>query len=169
MDFFGLTIPSYSWQTVLGSAISGVFLGAMYALVALGLTLIYGVLHNINFAHGAMLMLAMYGVYFLWSGLGIDPYLGLPIIVPVAFVLAYGLQRGVIGRVSHGRDEITLLVTLGIAIIIENGALFAFSATERQVMVPYDLDGFDLGVPLPRPAAELSRTPSQATEPSLNT
>lgn len=146
MDFFGLTIPSYSWQTVLGSAISGVFLGAMYALVALGLTLIYGVLHIINFAHGAMLMLAMYGVYFLWSGLGIDPYLGLPIIVPAAFVLAYALQRCVIGPVSHGRDEITLLVTLGIAIIIENGALFAFSATERQVMVPYDLDGFDLGV-----------------------
>ena len=64
MDFLGL--PSYSWETVAGSAISGVFLGAIYALVALGLTIIYGVLHIINFAHGAMLMIAMYAVFFLW-------------------------------------------------------------------------------------------------------
>ncbi len=144
MDFLGL--PSYSWETVLGSAISGVFLGSVYALVALGLTLIYGVLHIINFAHGAMLMLAMYAVFFLWSALGIDPYLALLIVVPAGFVFGYALQRGVIGRFSHGRDEITLLVTLGIAIMIENGALFAFSATERQVQVPYDFDGIDFGV-----------------------
>ncbi len=100
MDFFGLTIPSYSWQTVLGSAISGVFLGAMYALVALGLTLIFGVLHIINFAHGAMLMLAMYGVYFLWSELGIDPYLGL-ITISATFILILLLRpTGLFGQRS---------------------------------------------------------------------
>ena len=59
MDVFGITLPGYGWETVLGSAISGVFLGSVYALVALGLTLIYGVLHIINFAHGSLLMLAM--------------------------------------------------------------------------------------------------------------
>ncbi len=141
-----LGLPTYSWPTVLGSAVSGVFLGATYALVALGLTLIYGVLHIINFAHGALLMLAMYGVWFLWSGLGLDPYLAIPVIAPLAFLAGYALQRLVIGPVSRGRDEITLLVTLGVAIVIENAALFFFSASERQVMVPYDLDGIDLGV-----------------------
>jgi branched-chain amino acid transport system permease protein len=146
MDILGLHIPLYSWQTVLGSAISGVFLGAIYALVALGLTLIYGVLHIINFAHGAILMLAMYAVFFAWHFLGVDPYLAMLIVVPGAFVFGYGLQRCVIGQTSHGRDEIILLVTLGISIIIENAALFFFTANERSVQVPYDLDGIDLGV-----------------------
>jgi len=146
MDLFGIDIPTYGWQTVLGSAISGVFLGSIYALVALGLTLIYGVLHIINFAHGSLLMLAMFAVFFLWNGFGIDPYLAMLIVVPGGFLFGYGLQRSVIGRTSHGRDEIILLVTLGISIIIENTALFFFSASERSVRVPYDLDGIDLGV-----------------------
>lgn len=146
MDFLGINIPSYGWDTVLGSAISGVFLGSIYALVALGLTLIYGVLHIINFAHGALLMLAMYAVFYLWLFLGIDPYLAMLIVVPGGFLFGYVLQRSVIGKASHGKDEIILLVTLGVSIIIENAALFFFSATERSVRVPYDLDGIDLGV-----------------------
>ena len=146
MEIFGLQLPSYGWETVLGSAIGGIFLGAIYALVALGLTLIYGVLHIINFAHGAMLMLAMYAVYFLWAVFGIDPYLAMAVVVPGGFLFGYGVQRFVIGQASHGRDEIILLITLGIAIVIENGALFAFSADEHLVQVPYDLDGIDLGV-----------------------
>jgi branched-chain amino acid transport system permease protein len=146
MEFLGFELPSYGWQTVLGSAIGGVFLGSIYALVALGLTLIYGVLHIINFAHGALLMLAMYAVYFLWSAFGIDPYVAMLIVVPGGFFFGYGLQRFVIGKASHGKDEIILLVTLGVAIVIENAALFFFSGTERSVRVPYDLDGIDLGV-----------------------
>ena len=62
--------------------INGLMFGAIYALVALGLTLIYGVLHIINFAHGALLMLAMYAVYFLFNLLGIDPYLALLLVIP---------------------------------------------------------------------------------------
>ena len=142
----GFEIPTYGWQTVAGSAISGVFLGSIYALVALGLTLIYGVLHIINFAHGSLLMLAMYAVFFVWAGLGIDPYLAMLLVVPGGYLFGYALQRGVIGQVSHGRDEIILLVTLGVAIVIENAALFFFSANQRAVQVPYDLDGIDLGV-----------------------
>ncbi len=146
MEILGIEVPGYGWETVLGSAISGVFLGSVYALVALGLTLIFGVLHIINFAHGSLLMVAMYAVFFLWHGFGVDPYLAMAIVVPGGFVFGYGLQRFVIGRSSHGRDEIVLLVTLGIAVVIENGALFAFSADERLVQVPYDFDGIDLGV-----------------------
>lgn len=146
MDILSWPLFGYNLGTVLGSAVSGIFLGAIYALVALGLTLIYGVLHIINFAHGSLLMLAMYAVYGLYAYFGIDPYVAMVIVVPLGFVFGYGLQRGVIGRSSHGRDEITLLVTLGVAIVIENAALFLFSADERQVKVPYDFDGIDLGV-----------------------
>lgn len=146
MDFLGINLPSYGFNTVMGSAISGVFLGAVYALVALGLTLIYGVLHIINFAHGSLLMLAMYAVFFLWSGWGMDPYVAMLIVVPLGFCFGYALQYSVIAKTSHGRDENILLVTLGISIIMENLALFFFSSNERQVQVPYDLDGFDLGV-----------------------
>ena len=146
IDFLGISLQSYSWQTVLGSSISGVFLGSIYALVALGLTLIYGVLHIINFAHGSLLMLAMYAVFFLWNILGIDPYLAMFIVVPGGFLFGYALQRTVIGKAGHGKDEITLLVMLGVSIVMENTALFFFTATDRSVRVPYDLDGFDLGV-----------------------
>ena len=146
IDFLGISLQSYSWQTVLGSSISGVFLGSIYALVALGLTLIYGVLHIINFAHGSLLMLAMYAVFFLWNIFGLDPYLSMLIVVPGGYLFGYTLQRTIIGKASHGKDEITLLVMLGVSIVMENTALFFFTATDRSVRVPYDLDGFDLGV-----------------------
>ena len=106
------------------SVLNGLTTGAVYALIALGLTLIYGVLHIINFAHGAALMAALYGVYFLHQLLGIDPYLALPVMIPAMFALGYALQRWVIGVASHGKDENILLVTLGLAIVLENLALF---------------------------------------------
>ena len=87
------------------SVLNGLTTGAVYALIALGLTLIYGVLHIINFAHGACLMLALYAVYFLKESWGIDPYLALPIVVPGMFALGYALQRVVINRAGHGKDE----------------------------------------------------------------
>src|SRR5687768_17847573 len=102
---------------LLPAVINGLALGAVYALIALGLTLIYGVLHIINFAHGSLLMLALYAAFFLHAAAGIDPYLALPIVVPLLFVVGYGLQRFVIGRASHGKDENILLVTLGVSVI----------------------------------------------------
>jgi branched-chain amino acid transport system permease protein len=119
------------------SALNGLTTGAVYALIALGLTLIYGVLHIINFAHGAALMVALYGVYFLHQRLGIDPYLSLPVMVPAMFAAGYVLQRLVIGRASHGKDENVLLVTLGIAIVLENLALFFFKSDTQTIDTPY--------------------------------
>lgn len=121
------------------SLLNGLTTGAVYALIALGLTLIYGVLHIINFAHGASLMLALYGVYFLKEQFGLDPYLALPLVVPAMFVLGYGLQRIVINRASHGRDENILLVTLGLAIVMENLALLFFKSDTRSIDTAYTL------------------------------
>jgi branched-chain amino acid transport system permease protein len=122
---------------LLASLLNGLTQGAVYALVALGLTLIYGVLHIINFAHGALLMAALYGVFFLNARLGLDPYAALPVMVPAMFVAGYGLQRFVIGRAGHGRDENILLVTLGLAIVLENAALALFKSDTRTVETAY--------------------------------
>ena len=130
---------------VVPSVLNGMTTGAVYALIALGLTLIYGVLHIINFAHGASLMLALYGVYLLRQHLGIDPYMALPVMVPGMFVLGYVLQRVVINRASHGKDENILLVTLGISIVMENLALLAFQSDTRTIDTAYTLSTVQIG------------------------
>lgn len=137
---------------IVPSVLNGLTTGALYALVALGLTLIYGVLHIINFAHGALLMIGLYAVYFLHSSFGIDPYVSLLIVPPAMFALGYALQRGIIGRASHGRDENILLVTLGLSIVIENLALFVFRSDTRSVDTPYSFEVIEiLGAFLPLP------------------
>ena len=129
----------YDASILFPSLLNGLTTGAVYALIALGLTLIYGVLHIINFAHGAALMVALYAVYFLKERLGIDPYLALPLVVPGMFVFGYGLQRLVINRASHGKDENILLVTLGLSIIMENLALLFFKSDTRTIDTAYTL------------------------------
>jgi len=137
---------------IIPSVLNGLTTGGLYALVALGLTLIYGVLHIINFAHGALLMLGLYAVYFLNVQFGIDPYAALLIVPPAMFALGYALQRGIIGRASHGRDENILLVTLGLSIIIENLSLFFFRSDTRTVDTPYSFDVIEIfGAFLPYP------------------
>ncbi len=127
------------------SVLNGLTTGAVYALIALGLTLIYGVLHIINFAHGAALMVALYAVYLLKQAWGIDPYLALPIVVPGMFALGYALQRVVINRASHGKDENILLVTLGLAIVLENLALLLFKSDTRSIETAYTLSTVAIG------------------------
>ncbi len=127
------------------SVLNGLTTGAVYALIALGLTLIYGVLHIINFAHGAALMVALYAVYLLKTHFGIDPYLALPLVVPGMFVLGYALQRGIINRAGHGKDENILLVTLGLSIVLENLALLVFKSDTRTIETPYTLTTVAIG------------------------
>ena len=117
---------------LIAAILNGLLTGAVYALVALGLTLIYGVLHIINFAHGALLTAAVRGLFRLHQ-LGIDPYLAAFMLAPALFALGYALQRFVIGPASHGDDRNILLVTLGLAIVIENALLYAFRADTRTI------------------------------------
>lgn len=133
---FGILFPAL---------LNGLTTGAVYALVALGLTLIYGVLHIINFAHGAALMMALYGVYFLKQSFGLDPYFALLPMVAVMFVAGYALQRGIVNRAAHGKDENILLVTLGLSIVLENLALLAFKSDTRTIETPYTLATVAIG------------------------
>ena len=125
--------------------INGFMFGAIYALVALGLTLIYGVLHIINFAHGAMLMLALYSAYFLFKILNIDPYVAILIVTPASFIFGYVIYRWGIGKLSGGKDQNILLITLGLSIILENAALFFFTGDQQTISLSYSYDSFDLG------------------------
>jgi branched-chain amino acid transport system permease protein len=127
------------------AAINGLLMGGIYTLVASGLTLIYGVLHIINFAHGSMLMLAMFAVYFLLTKAGIDPYLALIIMVPGMYALGYLLYRHMIGKLSLGRDENILLITLGLSILLENLALLFFKGDSRTISLAYSDKMIELG------------------------
>jgi branched-chain amino acid transport system permease protein len=132
--------------TILGAAaINGLLIGGIYTLVASGLTLIYGVLHIITFAHGSMLMLAMFGVYYLLMKLGIDPYMSLIIMVPAMYLLGYLLYKLLIGRLAQGKDENILLITLGLSILIENLALMFFKGDTRTISVSYSDTMVELG------------------------
>jgi len=143
-------IPS---TILIPAVLNGLMMGAVFALVALGLTLIYGVLHIINFAHGALLTAAMFAAYFAYSLLGLDPYAAAVLLTPLFFGLGYVLQRFVIGPASHGEERNVLLVTLGLAVVIENGLLYAFRADTRTVNLDYAFNVVDLGfafIPVPR-------------------
>jgi branched-chain amino acid transport system permease protein len=133
----GLLVPA---------VLNGLAVGAIYALTALGLTLIYGVLHIINFAHGSLLMLALYAALFLYTLGGVDPYVAIFILMPVFFAAGYVLQRFVIQPAWHGRDENVLLVTLGLAIVIDNMALWLWTSTTRSIDSRYSFEVVDLGV-----------------------
>ena len=127
------------------AVLNGLMTGAVYALIALGLTLIYGVLHIINFAHGALLTAAMFAAFFAHKLFGLDPYVAALGLTLLFFLLGYALQRFVIGPAAHGEDRNILLVTLGLAVVIENALLYAFRADTRTINLPYAFDVVEVG------------------------
>ena len=139
---------------LLPALIGGLLTGGVYALVALGLTLIYGVLHIVNFAHGSLLMVAMFGAWLLATQLHLDPLLALPLLTAIMFGIGWALYRFVIGRVGHGDDRAILLATLGVAVVLDNAALVLFTGDTRTIETPYSFAMISLG-PLLIPVAKL--------------
>ncbi|MCA3304440.1 MAG: branched-chain amino acid ABC transporter permease [Roseomonas sp.] len=135
----------YPPEILLEAVANGLLMGAVYGLVALGLTLVYGVLHIINFAHGALLTLAMYAAYVAHGAFGLDPYAAMVPLAGLFFVLGYLVQRLVIGPASRGDDSNMLLVTLGLSIIIENAMLAIFRSDTLTVRVPYAMSMVEMG------------------------
>lgn len=127
------------------ACVSGVLIGGVYALVALGLTLIFGVLRIINFAHGTLMMLGMYATFFLYNLGGVDPYLSVLLVGPAFFVLGMALERGVIEPNLAAPESNQLLLTLGVALFLENAALALFSADYRSLRLPYGSRALLLG------------------------
>jgi len=135
----------FSPVILITAVLNGLMTGAVYALVALGLTLIYGVLHIINFAHGALLSAALFAAFLAYQKLGLDPYLAAFVLAPVFFAFGYALQRLVIGPASRGDDRNMLLVTLGLAVLIENALLYEFRADTRTVELAYSFRTINVG------------------------
>ncbi len=130
---------------LLPAVVGGLLTGSVYALLALGLTLIYGVLHIVNFAHGSLLMIAMFGVWLLASQAGIDPYVALPLMTAAMFVVGWALYAGVIDKVSRGEDKTILLATLGLSVILDNLALVVFTGDTRTIDTPWSMSTVQLG------------------------
>lgn len=121
---------------VIQAVVTGILVGGVYGLTAMGLTLIFGVLDIVNFAHGAFLALALFVSYWLVSSAGLHPYLGLLVCVPVMFGLGAVIQRGVLSGAMGKPLQNQLLITLGISLLIENSLLLFFGADPRSIELP---------------------------------
>ena len=130
---------------LLQAVISGLLLGGVYGLVASGLTLVFGVLRIINFAHGAIMMLAMYTTYWLFAGAGVDPYLSILVTAPLFFGVGVLIQRLVIEPNRAAAEHNQLMLTLGLALLFENLALVLWQADFRTVRVSYAGLSFEIG------------------------
>lgn len=119
--------------------LDGTLMGGVYALAALGLSLIFGVMKITNFAHGAMMTVGMYAVYVVSTSLGISPYLALVFAAITLFVLGYIIQHFLIDKISDAPTHNQLLLTLGVAYVLENGLLAIFSPNYKTL----DVDDFD--------------------------
>lgn len=128
------------------AAISGLLIGGVYGLVALGLTMIFGVLEIINFAHGALMTIGLYVTFILFDSFGIDPYLGLLITVPLLFLIGIVVYVVIIHPARDAPHHNQLLLTLGLTLIIENGLLLAFTATPRSIRLPYARGEINFGL-----------------------
>ena len=111
--------------------VNGISMGAIYGLIALGLTLIFGIMKIINFAHGALLMLSMMLSYWAWKFTGINPYLLIVIIAPLMFIVGYVTERFFIKPVLDAQKDVrepiaVLLLTAALAIVLENLSLMVF-------------------------------------------
>jgi branched-chain amino acid transport system permease protein len=122
--------------------INGLLKGGLYALMAMGMSLIWGVMNIINIAHGAFIMLGAYTTYWLFVGLGLDPFVSLPLSMAIIFVLGWLLQKYLINFVVQADIFITLLLTFGIELLIDNLALLFWTADVRKVNVSYGAANF---------------------------
>lgn len=127
-----------SGAVVSQAVLTGLLTGGVYGLVAMGLTLIFGVLDIVNFAHGAFLALALYITVVMVNQFGLYPYLALLISVPVMFLLGAGVQRFILSGAIGKPLENQLLITLGLALLIDNGLLLFFGPNPQSVRIPGD-------------------------------
>jgi branched-chain amino acid transport system permease protein len=129
---------------------NGILLGGLYAVVALGLALVWGVLDIINLAHGAFIMLGGYLAYYLFTGLGLDPFASLPLVMAAMFVVGYLIQWGLLNFLVRAPMFNMLLVTFGIDVVLTYLAQLLFSADLRTIRPAYAGSNFQfLGVTIP--------------------
>ncbi|MER6937786.1 branched-chain amino acid ABC transporter permease [Nocardioides sp. NPDC127514] len=134
-----------SGPLLLQSLILGLLLGGLYALLAAGLTLYFGVMRVVMIAHSAFLILAAYLAWFFTTQTGLDPLLSLIITVPLFFAAGYGMQRALLSRLRPATlTMMSVLLTFAIALIIEGGLGYLFSGTQRRIQLGYSSASLEL-------------------------
>jgi branched-chain amino acid transport system permease protein len=132
-------------ELIVNVSLGGILTGLVYGLMALGLSVIYGVVRIVNFAHGEMMTVAMYAAVLLFGAVGLDPLLA---VVPVAagmFLFGYLLQVGIVNPFIGRPEHAQFMLVLGLAIVMVNGLLVVFGPDPRNVQVGYAYDSLQLG------------------------
>jgi len=123
------------WSAV-QAVLNGILTGSLYALVGMGMALIFGVMRIVNFAHGAFMMLGMYATYVLFDKAHVNPYVGFLAAAAILFVIGYLTYEGLLRRVVERSDFMQILLTLGISLILTDGVQLIFGADYHQINIP---------------------------------
>lgn len=143
-----MTLPDP--HSLVQAASSGVLLGGLYALSALGLSLVLGVLRLVNLVHGELVVLGAYLGYTLLDAVGLDPLLALPAVLLLVSTLGYPLHRVLLARLSRSGEEAPLLTTFALSIIVQNLFIQVFTGDTRALDRPYTRTAIDLfGITIP--------------------
>jgi branched-chain amino acid transport system permease protein len=129
----------------LQAVIDGLLVGGVYAVISIGLTLVYGVMGIVNFAQAEFLMIGMFVAWFAWAFLGLDPVLAAPLSFAVAFGIGWLVQGQLIARVLKAPSVAQIFLTVGLLIVIENGSLLLFGSQFRSVTTSYQTISLSLG------------------------
>lgn len=118
------------------SIVSGLLIGFVYALIAAGLSLIFGLMEIVNFAHGEFLMLAMFAAFWLHAAWGLDPLVSLPITATLLFLLGLVVYRGIVARILGGPVLAQIFATFGLGLFLRSGAQYFWTADFRSIDRP---------------------------------
>lgn len=129
----------------LQSLISGFLVGGVYALIGIGLTIIFGVMRVINFAHGDLLMVGMYLTWIIFATFGLDPYVALIVTMPLMFLWGAFLQKTIINRVLGALPQNQILLTIGLGLIMSNTVQLIFTSDYQILTTSYSSSSFSLG------------------------
>lgn len=136
----------------LQSVLSGILVGGVYALIGVGLTIIFGVMRVINFAHGDLLMLGMYATWLIFTKTGVDPYVALLATAPLLFLWGAFLQKVFINRVLNALPQNQILLTIGLGLVMSSGIMLIFTSDYRILTTSYSSSSFDiLGLSVSQP------------------
>lgn len=126
--------------------INGILVGGFYALMGMGLNVIFGVMKIVNFCQGELLMLGMYLTYLFNISMGLDPYIAIPLVAIILFIVGGLIQRGLITPLLGGASDSNLIfMTVGLMMLMQNAALVAFKSDYRTIQTAYSLQNLNIG------------------------
>ncbi|MGD9031375.1 MAG: branched-chain amino acid ABC transporter permease, partial [Desulfobacteraceae bacterium] len=133
------------WADLSTPLIMGILLGGLYTVIALGLSLVFGVMRLINVAHGDLVVFGSYFAYAIITFSGIDPILSLVMGVPLLFVIGFAIQRYLMARAFQVSMEAPLIIAFGVSLILENVYQIMFSPMSRGISTSYSMESFTIG------------------------